>query len=450
MKIKKLISIIAIFSIVLSSFTFSFAKRKSTDLDENRYISLGLYFGSNYASYITMESEDGFLVYDKESGELIDTIDDTEISFTKDDYECSGNIYMSAAEDEDERFITVTTDKPLVIKNCNVYRDGIYLVNNSGLRVINYITLEHYVWGVVNKEMSSKNPYEALKAQAVASRTYALTKHHESYDINVCATTDCQAYGGVNSESDITTQACIDTEGEVLVYDGEPIIAYFSSSNGGGYTLSLSDAWGSKDVPYLQSKIDEFTPSETPASPWKFTDTFDEIRTKLIKAGYPDVGKVKSFEILEETDFGAVTMIAIKGTDANVLVPRNRIMSTFNLRSTYFTVGDYEFNVIEHSDATPEYYYVLSESGVDRVNTDSIYVYNGFTTEKLKISSTASGYTKKSDICKNGTVYWYGLGFGHGIGMSQYGAFAMAEAGYDYDDILKYYYIDVDLINWYD
>lgn len=453
--IKKLIILALTFALVLSSFNIAIAKK--SDIDDRDYIRVGLYWGSTSKNEVKLESADGFIVYD-ENLNYIETIDKTSlvINTSSDLIRHKEFVYfMSAADDIDDRKITLTADS-----SKKVYRDGIGIYENSGLRIINYVTIDHYAWGVVNREMSSSNPEEALKAQAVAARTYAYrikfaeNSKHLTYGFDVCTTTDCQAYGGCSSESDKTTQACIDTAGEIMVYDGSPIFAYFSAASGGGYTQSLYDAWGLDDVPYLQSKKDEYTPT----SNWSFYNTFDEIRSKIKNYYGSDIGTIQKFEITNTNDHGAATQITVTGSKGTKIVPRSQLMSVFNLKSTCFVLGAKDYIEFERNNSAGSVasniqgltgkVYVLSADGLDTIKAEKMYIYNGSSTFKYEPNSIEK-ISYKSEVCDKGYVYWTGQGNGHGIGLSQTGAIAMArDYGFDYKDILEYYYIDVDIIDY--
>ena len=464
-KSRVIISVLLALSLILGSIFISSADQ---DIDPDHFFKLGLFWGSTSVNEVRLHSDYGFLVYDSNYN-LIDEIDeeDLDIDIYSDLLSHKENIlFMCAADDEDDRIVTLYTDEATKRSDASVLnndfskgvdlRDGVILYENSGLRVINFIDVEHYVWGVVNKEMSYSRPLEALKAQAVCARTYAarckfVDGGHDNYGFDICPTTDCQVYGGIKGEHKITTQACRETEGMIFTYKGEPAYSYFSSSNG-GYTLSLYDAWGLDDVPYLVTSYDEFNPNTTPASPWKFYNTFEEIRAKLINAGYRDVGKVESVAVTNTNSCGAVTQITVTGTVNTVVVPRSRIMSVFNLKSSFFVLGNSDYKTFKLDDSglpsSSSDYYVLSADGVHKVPADELYIYDGSQTKKM-VNHGDNINLGDSDVCKEGYVYWAGQGFGHSIGMSQYGAFAMADAGYEYDDIIEHYYPGVRLESLY-
>jgi len=134
------------------------------------------------------------------------------------------------------------------------YRGELRIININGkLNVINKLNIEDYIRGVVPSEMPSSWEYEALKAQAVAARSYALAnlgkRASRGYDLN--DTPQDQAYGGASAEKIKTNRAVKDTEGIVIIYDLKIIPAYYSAS-AGGQTKNASDVW-TRDLPYIKS-----------------------------------------------------------------------------------------------------------------------------------------------------------------------------------------------------
>lgn len=451
-KTKKLLVIALALVLALSQVIIADAFNIDESLDFPNFIKVGLYYGSNAPTSLTLSCNDGFEIFELSGGQFIylDSISSSSIDIsTNSGYLSEGKqiLYMSANSDIDSRLVKVTVNG-----TTKTYRDGYLLYQNGGaIRVMNYVTLEHYAWGSVNCEMSYDHDIAALQAQAIAIRTYAMKEHHSGF--NVCTGTDCLVYGGYAREHQKTTQACIDTEGLIMTYDDEPIDAYFSAASGGGYTMSLYDAWGKDDVPYLQSAVDPYTPEYT----WRTTYTFPEIRQRIINYYNEDLGEITYFEISKTTSFGAATQIYVKGTKGIKVIPRSQIMNVFNLKSTFFSIGSDGYHDLttgntETNNATPttsinldSTVYVLSASGLKQVSSSDIYIFNGTTTTKYQANKNAT-YIVNNDICTDGYVYMNGLGFGHGIGMSQTGAYAMAKVGYSYKDILLQYYKGIDIV----
>lgn len=241
------------------------------------------------------------------------------------------------------------------------------------------INLDEYLYGVVKNEMGTSYKTdgkvkqigsEALKAQAVASRTYAVYKilQNEDAEYDVTATTKDQVYRAGNVP-EIVKDAVDFTSGQVMTYDDEVICAYFFSTSG-GHTESPENVWYSS-LPYLEGVEDPYEPYIEGKSEW----------TARIPAS--KYGKIK---ILDTDEFDRVMELKV----GSEVLTKNNIRMKLGaslIKSTWFEV--------EYDDETKE------------------YVFNG-------------------------------KGYGHGVGMSQYGAMGMAEAGFNYQEILSWYYKDIE------
>ncbi len=252
----------------------------------------------------------------------------------------------------------------------------------SGLAVINRINLETYVAGVVSGEVSPKWPIEALKAQAVAARTYVLYKQVENQlqPFDVFASVQDQVYHGHAPRQDSVLQAIADTKGQVVTYDRHPIYAAYSST-AAGPTEDALYVWA-LDLPYLKG-VDCPFDDQAPRYDWRTAFTFDYLEHQLRQEGY-DVGTVATLTPYTFTPSGRVDRvrllhsrgeIILRGQDLRRIVGYSKIFSTnFSIKS----VGA-EVEVVGH-------------------------------------------------------------GAGHAVGMCQWGMREMAELGYDYQSILRHYY----------
>ncbi|MCD7792022.1 MAG: SpoIID/LytB domain-containing protein [Oscillospiraceae bacterium] len=271
------------------------------------------------------------------------------------------------------------------------YRGGFeYAVLGGGtISVINVVDIEDYVMGVCAGEMSGSWPLEALKAQAVCARSYAAkymmsSAYYYSCGFDVTNDTYCQSYTGCTYVNSRITEAVNATENEYLTYDGEMTEALYFSSDGGA-TEDNYNVNGNNDHPYLKGVYDPYeskTDSLNHYSSWTVTYTADEIASLTGLADVEDVDTV-----LSETG--------------------NVIQITFT-----------------------------SSGGLTRT-----YARSACRTS-LGLYSIRYDVTVGSD----GSVEFTGSGWGHNLGMSQYGAYAMA-AYYDadYEDILGYYFTDVSI-----
>jgi stage II sporulation protein D len=255
------------------------------------------------------------------------------------------------------------------------YRGTTRLIRqNDGITAINKVDLEQYLYSVVGAEAVSSWPIEALKAQAVAARSYALYKRKTGsngiYDVDT--TVGTQVYKGLDSEYTTTHQAVNSTLGQIMTYNNQVILAAFHSSSG-GYTENVEDVWTSP-LPYLRGVVDY--DQKSPVFEWQQVIPVSKIQSLV--AG---VGKITGFQPAEMTPRGRVVKMKVTGDRGSTTVTGNEIRKALELRSTLF-----------------------------RVSTDG---------DNLLVK---------------------GRGFGHGLGLSQWGAYYLAKQGINYHQILAHYY----------
>ena len=211
------------------------------------------------------------------------------------------------------------------------YRGSLQVdVANGKLRVINVIGLEQYLYGVVPAEMPYTWSAEALKAQAVVARSYALaTRQTGAFDLY--PDTRSQMYLGLDHERPSTNAAVNATAGRVVLYAGQVAKTYFFSTSG-GRTASAQDAWG-KSVPYLVSVSDPYD-SISPHHDWgpyTFTGATLAKRLKL-------QGQIIDLQP-ELNSSGRIKALTVIGTTGTVSIPGNDLRQKLGLRSTWFSVG---------------------------------------------------------------------------------------------------------------
>lgn len=275
----------------------------------------------------------------------------------------------------------------LTIDN-KAYRGKIRVQQSNGkLRVINILNLEQYLYGVVPKEMSPQWHMEALKSQAVAARTYALyqKEKNRNRDYDVYASTASQVYGGYGAEYARATRAVNETRGQILLYRGKLVLAYFHS-NSGGVTEDAEQVW-TAEVPYLRSVRDDFSAQVSNAE-WKQYVDFEGIKRSLSTKGV-DVGMIRSIVPADMSPTGRIKKLRIVHSRGETTLTGNHFRIKVDpgvIKSTLFTINN---------------------------ETNGIRL--------------------------------YGRGYGHGVGMSQWGAYQMAKAGYPYTTILQHYYSGVEV-----
>ena len=368
-------------------------------------------------------------------------------------------VYFSSHND-DEEYEMIKVDS-------RAYRGRIALkiIDEFKLLTINYLELENYLYGVVPNEIPSSWGREALKAQALAARTYAVYNiaPRQLYDME--DNQNSQVYMGYDYEKSSTNRAVDETEGEMIYYDGKLIQAFYHSTSGGS-TENSENVWY-EELPYLRGVNDEFSDnSGSPHTTWQTTYYKEDIIRNLNLDGN-DVDDLYGIQIKEVSENNRVVEcifltdageISYKKENARLLLGlKSSWFSIVNGNSFYF-ITEY-FHVIENqeNETPPSRGGILdliteeeteetrskmefetgSMTGKYAVTGDGIKKINR---EKLSFISSKGVATVDS----NSEQYNFeGRGWGHGIGMSQYGAKQMAEEGYTYNEILQHYYTEV-------
>ncbi|NJM77619.1 MAG: SpoIID/LytB domain-containing protein [Acaryochloridaceae cyanobacterium RU_4_10] len=268
------------------------------------------------------------------------------------------------------------------------YRGHVRLLRGyGGLTVINDLNLEDYLASVIGKEMYPTWPMEALKAQAVASRSYALyRKQYPKYKLfDVLSTTSSQVYAGLDAEANSTQEAVKATSRQILTHQGKVIEAVFHSSSG-GHTENSEDVW-MKPVSYLRG-VPDFDQS-APVYQWTLNLTADRLRKRIT-----GIGDIISMSPVKASATGRIQTIKVQGSKGDRLMKGKEIRAALGLKSTLFA-------------AQPQF---------------------------SPVAATPGTKTKPSGFLINGR------GSGHGLGMSQWGAHGLASQGKTYREILAHYF----------
>src|SRR5215208_1862920 len=221
----------------------------------------------------------------------------------------------------------------------NGVRDGAYRGSASVVRdgrallVINRVGLESYLRGVVPSEMPAAWPPEALRAQAVIARSYALRGRRPSSPYDVFADVRSQVYGGLARETPSTSAAVSATRRKVVTYAGQVAQTFFFSTSG-GRTAANEEIWGGTPIAYLRS-VDDPHDDLSPYHTWSVTFTEAQLRSKLRELGS---GSFQRMRIASRTASGRAATVEVTGEDAVVSVPAARIQALLGLRSTWFDV----------------------------------------------------------------------------------------------------------------
>ena len=325
---------------------------------------------------------------------------------------------------------------------------------NDTIRAINIVNIESYLMGVVSCEMNTTWNYEAQKAQAVAARSYCLANTGFAADSYlkkgyvIVDTDESQVYGGVNKETEISKYAVKSTLKQILKSNGKTVPAYFFSTSGGATEFS-SDIWGGNSSVFI-GVFDEYE-TNPERKPWIVKTTFSELEQKLKAKGY-SVSGIKDIypEIL--SDSGRVSSIKIKHNGGNTTVKGSEIKSMYGMHST-------KFKIITGDNPDDSVYIRTANNGEQEntsVLTSDIYVISGTgqvsriedNTDQMVVISSDNMTNFSVDQPLKNEIWFIGMGWGHGIGMSQSGAYGLALKGYKYDEILKFYYKNVELAKY--
>lgn len=281
-------------------------------------------------------------------------------------------------------------DPSIYVGKC-LYRGRLQLIKTKQglLSVINVLNIEDYIKGVLYHEISHRWPLEAIKAQAIASRTFAIYQAQQRSDKEYYLRADVssQVYRGVFGEKFRTSKAVDETAGQILMYRGKVLPAFFHATCG-GRTEKASRLWKiSSRLKPLKGVNCPFC-ENSPYFIWAKTISLDEIEDKISRAKEP-TGKIKSIKILSRDRSGRVRSLRIKADKTIKMAAKEfrNILGTRVLNSTNFSIS------IEDNQA-----------------------------------------------------HFKGYGWGHGVGMCQWGAFSMAKKGYNCYQVLRHYYPGAEVI----
>ena len=281
--------------------------------------------------------------------------------------------------------LTIKPGKGIIFADKQPYRGFLSVVKaKGGFTVINILSMEDYLKGVVPKESSASWHIECLKAQAVISRTYSYANlnKHDKEGFDMCSQTHCQVYGGAGAEVLSSNKAVIATKGEVIVYDGKTAQTVYHA-NCGGHTEDPKYVWNwTVDTPPYLKGVKCGYCGDTPHSNWESSVDEHFIMKRL--SSYR-VGNIKSIKVVGTTPAGSAIDVEVLHSNGNL---------TFNA---------YKF--------------------------------------RLAVDAWQVRSTTFESIEKKGARFIFkGRGWGHKVGLCQWGAKGMADAGKKYKKILSYYY----------
>ncbi len=384
-------------------------------------------------------------------------------------------------------------DSPLILTAVAPIRCGkaayegelVVRAHSGRITVVNKLDMEKYLRGVLGIEISPVWALEVLKAQAVISRTYALSQigRHSGEGFDVCDTDHCQVYRGTNVHGQMTDQAVIQTRGQVVTYRGALARTFFSSDCGGA-TSDIRDVWG-RPEPYLVVRREPY-PSQSPKAEWEATLTASEIQAALAKKG-KSVGVLRQISIVQRDAAGRPTLLRFTGSAGTATLTSAEFrmaLGAKKVRSTFFEFsrGGVPAPASAPSYAPPRRTVQKSTPGAplneeEKLQLKALIAQKKFSVDErldmLMYPDRERFYLNKALGLKNdapgaelappppqevertaqpaanagissvqvaGSVTLYGRGWGHGVGLSQWGAKAMADHGWSAEKILNFYY----------
>lgn len=323
-------------------------------------------------------------------------------------------------------------------------------IDGGDLTVVSLIDMEEYINCVISQEMSESWPVEALKAQAVCARTYAEVNRnkHSRYHFDLCASTDCQAYIGMRRTSVNTETAAAETAGVCAWYNGALAETYYYSSNGGS-TEGTRNVWGGKELPYLQGVLDPYESTVADEIQqaygsgrryqWSITYTKAELAQKLRDRGY-QCGEIVDFYVSETSPTGNAVTLTFRdsGGKSYSFSGEKYIRTMMGAPSFHYTVsggGKYYVNGAGELLTSLRGLFTIGSGG-------SKSQLNG---EQQPYIITSTGQVEQLAAPSSDSFTLTGAGWGHNVGMSQWGAYAMAKQGKTYQEILQFYFTGIEL-----
>ena len=365
---------------------------------------------------------------------------------------------------------------PIVSPNNNQY-EGVFEFSRygDGIAVTNIVAVESYVAGVVPWEIGSAWHHEAQKAFAIAVRSFALStlgKHQKAYGFDLCNGTCCQVYAGIGRLNDNVATAVSETRGMVASYNGKVANTMYCAVTG-GCTVNASEVWNGTDYPYLRAVatpwedyashengqwVSEVSPRELAAylrDTKGFTEltgdiadiSIDRYATNSTYVYQVTVTDVNGNQITRNGTYNVNSLFAKFVKSANFVVGKSGEIEGLLKKYPLLTADGKQY-LSAQDDIS-----ILTPDGVKAFSArDSLSVY----TAEGKITLSPDAYDVPEEANEllndpdNNNFIFIGKGWGHGIGMSQWGAKCLAEAGGSYEQIITSYFTGVSLNKYYE
>ena len=365
---------------------------------------------------------------------------------------------------------------PIVSPNNNQY-EGVFEFSRygDGIAVTNIVAIESYVAGVVPWEIGSGWHHEAQKAFAIAVRSFALStlgKHQKAYGFDLCNGTCCQVYAGIGHLNDNVATAVSETRGVVASYNGKVANTMYCAVTG-GCTVNASEVWNGTDYPYLRAVatpwedyashengqwVSEVSPKELGAylrGTKGFTEltgdiadiSIDRYATNSTYVYQVTVTDVNGNQITRNGTYNVNSLFAKFVKSANFVVGKSGEIEGLLKKYPLLTAGGKQY-LSAQDDIS-----ILTPDGVKTFSAkDSLSVYTA--EGKITLSPDAYDVPEEANALlndpDNDNFIFIGKGWGHGIGMSQWGAKCLAEAGGTYEQIITSYFTGVSLNKYYE
>lgn len=426
-------------------------------------------------------------------------------------YDTNNNVVLMYSSNYNIYFTSYNNDLMCnsIVIDKNTYRGMMaFSTEVNKLISINKVSLDYYLYGVIANEISAVWPIEAIKAQVLAARTYAVANlnPNSSVGYDLQDNQNSQVYGGYGSEKSITNKCVDDTNGQMIYYDNKLITAFFHSTSG-GRTENSENIWMTP-LPYLKAVDDPYS-NISPYTEWQKSLTKEDILS-IVKETNANITDVYNVVITKISENERVLECIISTNVGDITLKKENVRATLGynvLLSSWFTIttdcdvfliseNSFKFDKTENSGNSDDNLIIddniiggSSENNSSSSSDDGL-IFDGFLDDSLidnnkqnqgnsnansnngkqnpdnkrvslndKYIISSSGTSKNNSgnlsvISSSGTstlstvptVYYFdGRGWGHGVGMSQYGAKKMAEEGYTYEQILKHYYTGVEI-----
>lgn len=326
--------------------------------------------------------------------------------------------------------LVIPGQSPLMWNN-HRYRGGFLIsAKNNHINLIDYISLDDYLRGVVPREVMASWPPAALRAQAIAARTYAIASlgRHANHGFDLCPIDHCQVYGGIDSEKPSTNLAVDSTSGEIITYRGRVISAVYHSSSGGS-TFEASSVWN-ESVPYLKSTVD--WDQNSPYNQWTRSMNWEELQG-MVSRFYPSVGQLQQISGVSYSPDGKLLKVTLQGNLDFKILSGEQFRSLTGLPSVKAQIGviygPLPFINLWWIPGSPYPQALMADADIPGLFADVLV-------PPWELPDPWSWLRDKVPL----RMVLRGSGWGHGVGMSQWGAKGMAEAGYSERQILEHYY----------